>query len=82
MEVYLTSGQVAKKLRISISTLKRWLSEPELEVEVRRNSNGWRLFSQHDLERLREFKRELHRNGKRFNDTTLLPIIVREAILS
>lgn len=75
MDTYLTSGQVARKLRVSISTLKRWLADPELSMEDRRNYNGWRLFSTQDVDSLTGYKRELKRNGKRFNDTTLLPIV-------
>ena len=75
MARHLTSGQVAKKLRISISTLKRWLDDPELETAELRNYNGWRLFSDTDIAKLREYKRQIHRNGKRFNDTTLIPVV-------
>ena len=53
MSQYLTSGQVAKKLRISLSTLKRWLEDPELNISNQRNCNGWRLFTLEDLEPLR-----------------------------
>jgi DNA-binding transcriptional MerR regulator len=75
MTMYLTSGQVAKRLRVSISTLKRWLADPKISFEERRNYNGWRLFSEHELDELRDYKRDLKKNGKRFNDTTLIPII-------
>lgn len=75
MQKYLTSGQVCKKLRISISTLKRWLDEPGLNISERRNYNGWRLFSNTDIETLREFKRYIRKKGKRFNDTTFIPVI-------
>jgi len=78
MAMYLTSGQVARRLRISVSTLKRWVAEPDLSVSDHRNYNGWRLFSFEDLGTLRDFKRELKRNGKRFNETTLMPVIVPE----
>jgi len=74
-QVFLTSGQVAKKLRISISTLKRWLLETEKVISDYRNHNGWRLFTETDLEVLKEYKRELRRKGKRFNDTTLIPVL-------
>ncbi|MBD3393747.1 MAG: MerR family transcriptional regulator [Chitinivibrionales bacterium] len=74
MATYLTSGQVARKLRISVSTLKRWLVDPELSIAERRNCNGWRLFTERDIDALRKHKRRLKRNGKRFNETTLIPI--------
>ncbi len=73
---YLTSGQVAKKLKISISTLKRWLETMELNISEVRNCNGWRLFTYEDVEVIREYKRKMKRNGKRFNDTTLVPVII------
>ena len=77
MQKYLTSGQMSRKLRISISTLKRWLEDDSgLGILDRRNQNGWRLFSHSDVERLIEYKRELKRSGKRFADTTLIPIVV------
>ncbi len=73
---YLTSGQVAKKLKISISTLKRWLETMDLGVSEVRNCNGWRLFTEEDIGIIREYKRKMKRNGKRFNDTTLVPVII------
>jgi DNA-binding transcriptional MerR regulator len=76
MADYFTSGQIAKQLRISISTLKRWLEEAPIDIPEIRNSSGWRLFSADDLDVLKEFKRELRKKGKRFNDTTLLPAAV------
>jgi DNA-binding transcriptional MerR regulator len=74
MENYVTCGQAAKRLRVSISTLKRWVHEPSLSMEELRNHNGWRLFSVQQIETLKEFKHDLKRNGKRFNQSTLLPI--------
>jgi DNA-binding transcriptional MerR regulator len=71
---YLTCGQAAKKLRVSISTLKRWVGEPDLGIDELRNRNGWRLFSEEDLGHLRDYKRQIKRGGKRFADITLLPI--------
>jgi excisionase family DNA binding protein len=76
MAHYFTSGQVAKLLRVSISTLKRWLEESEIKIPEIRNGNGWRLFSTEDLEILKEHKRKLRKKGKRFNDTTLLPVSI------
>jgi DNA-binding transcriptional MerR regulator len=74
MESYLTCGQVAKRLHVSISTLKRWAEEPSLNMKELRNHNGWRLFSEEQISALREFKRQLRRGGKRFNLETLMPI--------
>ncbi|MBN1980521.1 MAG: MerR family transcriptional regulator [Chitinivibrionales bacterium] len=77
MTRHFTSGQVAKKLRVSSSTLKRWLEDPQLTISERRNYNGWRLFSEFDVTVLKDYKRQIRRNGKRFNDTTLIPVINR-----
>lgn len=79
MVQHFTSGQAAKTLRISSSTLKRWLEDPRLIVSEQRNYNGWRLFSEADIDALKDYKREMRRNGKRFNDTTLIPVIVKNA---
>jgi hypothetical protein len=76
---FLTSGQIAKKLRISISTLKRWIDDSDIEISDHRNYNGWRLFSEGDLDILKEYKRELRKKGRRFNDTTLIPILTRNS---
>jgi len=70
----LTSGQVAKKLRISISTLKRWLDDSDLIIPDRRNYNGWRLFAETDVAILQEYKRSIKKGGKRFNETMLIPV--------
>ena len=53
MENYVTCGQAAKRLRVSISTLKRWVHEPSLSMEELRNHNGWRLFSVQQIETLK-----------------------------
>lgn len=73
---YLTTGQAAKKLKISLSTLKRWLETMDLNISEIRNCNGWRLFTEEDVEIIREYKRKMKKNGKRFNDTTLVPVII------
>ena len=82
MTRHFTSGQVAKILRISISTLKRWLEDPQLTIEERRNYNGWRLFSDGDIITLKEYKRKMKRNGKRFKDTILIPVLNRPAAIN
>jgi DNA-binding transcriptional MerR regulator len=78
MSQYLTTGQVARKLRISISTLKRWLESKHLQRTEYRNCHGWRLFTEDDIEFLKKFKRQSKKNGKCFKETTLLPVICQE----
>ncbi len=73
---YFTSGQVARKLHISISTLKRWLSHAEVNIKEYRNCNGWRLFTNEDIDELRKFKKFTKKNGRNFKETTLIPIEV------
>jgi DNA-binding transcriptional MerR regulator len=69
-----TTGQVAKALRVSVSTLKRWLEEtPDLALH-RTNSNGWRLFTEDEMARLREFQRRKRKEGRTFKPSTLRPI--------
>ena len=46
---YFTIGQIAKKLGVSVSTLKRWLKSGAVRVKKRRNASGWRLFSKSDV---------------------------------
>ncbi len=72
-EVFFTSGQAAKALRISVSTLKRWLNDGVIK-EVKQNSNGWRLFSEADIETLRIHQQKLKKQGKRFKSSTLQPV--------
>ena len=72
---YLTTGQMAKSLRISISTLKRWINEEgALNGSSARNASGWRLFTPVDLEKLKDFKKDKKRNGKQFHVNTLTPV--------
>lgn len=75
MSRFYTSGQAARRLRVSVSTLKRWLEDPLLLVSEQRNSNGWRLFSEADLNTLNTFKRQIRKNGKRFKETVLIPVV-------
>ncbi len=72
---YLTSGQVARMLRVSTSTLKRWIDEECVLTEKARNSHGWRLFTEKDLATLRNYKKTRRRTGRRFNERTLTPAI-------
>ncbi|MBL8028990.1 MAG: MerR family transcriptional regulator [Fibrobacteres bacterium] len=72
---YLTSGQIAQSLRVSISTLKRWIDEECAIAEKARNANGWRLFTEEDLEKLKNFKKTKRRMGRQFRSRTLTPVV-------
>lgn len=74
MPKFFTTGQVARQLHVSISTLKRWLTHPELKIKDYRNYNGWRLFTVKDVEVLKKYKRFVKKNGKNFTDATLMPV--------
>ena len=74
-QMYFTTGQVSKELRVSVSTLKRWLSEEETLPETNpRNAIGWRLFTQEDLERLKQLKQDKKRIGKHYRAEVLAPV--------
>ena len=75
MPEYFTSGQVAKQLRVSVSTLKRWIAQEEILPRETRNSSGWMLFSRDDMDNLKQFKKDKRRNGKSFQKETLKPVI-------
>jgi DNA-binding transcriptional MerR regulator len=71
---YRTSGQVAKSLRVSVSTLKRWLDESPALASFRINASGWRLFDESEIDSLRVYQRQRRRNGKTFKPSTLRPV--------
>jgi DNA-binding transcriptional MerR regulator len=71
---YHTTGQVAKALRVSVSTLKRWLEDTPNLAGYRTNASGWRLFSMEEIEHIREHQRRKKREGKTFKPDTLRPV--------
>ncbi len=73
MPEYFTSGQVAKRLRVSVSTLKRWSALRDSANGETRNASGWMLFSETDITDLRRFKRDRRRIGRNFSKETLEP---------
>ena len=77
MTKFYTCGQVARKLHVSISTLKRWIVIPELKISDFRNYNGWRLFIEKDIEVIKEFMKEKKKHGRRFKESTLKPIFTQ-----
>lgn len=51
---YYRTTEAARRAGISRSTLLRWLGQGRVSLPVRRDRNGWRLFTAEDLERLRD----------------------------
>lgn len=47
-------SEAAKEIGISPITLKRWLLSGKVE-EVARDRNGWRIFFDDDIERIKEY---------------------------
>lgn len=72
---YYTTGQTAKILRVSVSTLKRWIRESgDTLPKLKRNSNGWKLFSESDLEMLKAYQRQRKKRGRIFSEENLRPV--------
>jgi len=72
--VYHTTGQVAKVLRVSVSTLKRWIQEERTITEIKENSSGWKLFSNDDIDSLKQYQKKRKKLGKIFKPSTLRPV--------
>jgi len=51
---YYRTTETAHSVGISRSTLLRWLSQQRIELPVRRDRNGWRVFTDEDVEIIRE----------------------------
>ena len=69
-----TTGQVAKILRVSVSTLKRWLEDDPALAVFRTNASGWRLFTGVEIESLKEYRKRKRQLGRIFRPDTLRPI--------
>ena len=58
-------AQAAHQVGISAITLKRWLLKKKVD-EVQRNRNGWRVFTNADIRRIRAFaEKKVPPKGKR-----------------
>ena len=73
-EKFFTTGQTAKLLRISVSTLKRWVHEESVLQQVKKNSNGWKLFSEWDVNMLRQYQKQKKKMGRVYKASTLRPV--------
>jgi len=53
-----STAEAARQIGISAITLKRWLLQKKVS-EVARNRNGWRIFTQADIDRIKEYAQRL-----------------------
>lgn len=73
-EQYYTTGQVARVLRVSVSTIKRWIKDdPSLSPKYE-NASGWRLFKESDVQIFRNIMRNRKKFGRIFKPQTLKPV--------
>jgi len=56
--------EAAAKIGVSPITLKRWLLDGRVK-EVPRDRNGWRVFTDSDIARIRKFAQTLNPPDKR-----------------
>jgi DNA (cytosine-5)-methyltransferase 1 len=54
MKKHYSLSEAAEQIGISAITLKRWLLQEKVN-EVSRDRNGWRIFTQADIRRIREY---------------------------
>jgi DNA-binding transcriptional MerR regulator len=52
-----TINDLAKRLKISAKTLKKWEQEKKIP-EARRNPFGWRLYTEHEMTRIEKLVKE------------------------
>jgi excisionase family DNA binding protein len=53
---YMRTNEAARAIGVSRQTLLRWLQEGKVR-DVKRDRNGWRVFSREDVARLRRWAR-------------------------
>ena len=85
-EVQYTSGDIAKDLGLSKTTVLNYIKEFHLEVRKNPN-NGYRYFTVEDLQQLRDIHKLCQKNGKEqalkeWNLSTRTPIDMGEALES
>jgi len=54
---YFRTNEAAEAVGVSRQTLLRWFREKKVE-DVKRDRNGWRLFTEGDITRLKEWVME------------------------
>ena len=69
---FLSAGEAAKAVGVHRLTLLRWIREGKVQDAVR-DRNGWRVFSQADLDRVRHHAHAMNGNGKRTGNSHATP---------
>lgn len=60
---YLSIGEVARKLQISVEVLRKWEREFPKQIKPLRTKGDVRLYSRKDVENIEMIKRLLHTEG-------------------
>ena len=53
-KTYFQTNEAAKVIGVSRQTLLRWFREKRVD-DVKRDRNGWRLFADEDIKRIKEW---------------------------
>jgi len=62
-QTYYRTSEACQRAGISKATLFRWVKVGILEDIVRRDRNGWRLFTQNDINRIKSEATRVGRGG-------------------
>ena len=60
---YFRTTEAARSIGISRSTLLRWLSQGRVEVPLRRDRNGWRVFTSEDVAVMKDAAEHIEEAG-------------------
>ncbi len=63
-QTYYRTSEACRRAGISRATLFRWVKVGILEDIVRRDRNGWRLFTQDDINRIKSEATRVSHGGK------------------
>jgi DNA (cytosine-5)-methyltransferase 1 len=67
-------SQVAKIVDVAPITLKRWLLSGRVD-EVQRDRNGWRVFTDEDVARIRDYAATLYPPSNGNNPSLFRPVV-------
>ena len=60
-QTYFTTSEACRKAGISRATLFRWIKAGIVEDVDRKDRNGWRLFTEHDVSKIRAEATQVNR---------------------